>query len=371
MGMKRRSIWGSLAVAATVLTGCVVTVEVWSPIGTDASATGSWTVNGQPASPGVCDAAGINSVAIRFDNGFDPAVIPPQFVFDCADGGFNLPNVLAAGTYSATWIIDTNTTDVTAAAGTFTVNFGDTANFTPIDIVTTPAGFNPKGNDFTMDGAWTINGGPATTATCAAAGISNVQLVIQQAGESYTEPGFIFSCAGGAFDTRTLTPPIRFTYGNYMTFWRALDASGANIGMSSPLPLVVNAPITHSTLATADFVVATPESLTINLTYDTVAGSGVMSDTDCAGAGVSTIFFTLRDVTGGLPGTVVRETTAAGIACTGQLVFDNTVVMGGRTYGLYIEGANAAGLKQWMAGDNTLSVAANTPEFYNIALDKI
>jgi hypothetical protein len=371
MGMMRRSIWGSLAFAATVLTGCVVTVEPWTPIGSDASATGSWTVNGQPASPGVCDAAGVNSVALRFSDGFGASVIPPQFVFDCADGGFNLPNVLAAGTYTATWIIDTNTGAVTSDAGTFTVSFGDTANFSPIDITTTPAGFNPKGSDFTMDGMWTINGGPATTATCAAAGISNVQLVIQQAGETYTEPGFIFSCAGGAFDTRTLTPQIRFTYGNYMTFWRALDATGANIGMSSPLPLVVGAPITHSTLATADFVVATPESLTINLTYDTVSGSGVMADTDCAGAGVSTIFFTLRDVTGGLPGTVVRETTAAGIACTGQLVFDNTVVMGGRTYGLYIEGANAAGLKQWMAGDNTLSVSAGTPEFYNIALDKI
>ena len=244
MGTMRRSIWGSLAIAATVLAGCVVEVDVWTPIGTDASATGSWTVNGQPASPGVCDAAGVNSVALRFSDGFGASVIPPQFVFDCADGGFNLPNVLAAGTYTATWIIDTNTGAVTSDAGTFTVSFGDTANFSPINITTTPAGFNPKGSDFTMDGMWTINGGPATLATCGAAGIDRVQLVIQQAGETYTEPGFIFSCAGGAFDTRTLTPQIRFTYGNYMTFWRALDAAGANIGMSSPLPLVVNAPIT-------------------------------------------------------------------------------------------------------------------------------
>jgi len=360
-----------LALAAMALAGCVVEVSVWTPIGTDASARGTWTVNGATASAGTCDAAGINSVEIQFSNRFDSPVIPPQFVFDCADGGFNLSNVLAAGTYDATYIVRTNTRVITATPSSFTVSFGSEAIFDNYDIIvsTTPV-FNPKGDDFTMDGMWTINGGAATAATCTAAGIDAVQLVIQQAGEIYTEPGFIFPCAGGNFDTRTLAPPIRFTFGSYMTFWRALDASDTNIGMSSPLALIVNAPITHSTLATADFVVAPLESMTINLTYDTVVGP-TMSDTNCAGAGVTAIFYTLTDITGGLPGTVVAETAAAGIACTGQIIFDDTVVMGGRTYSIYIEGANAAGQKNWNAMDATLDVAVGTPEFYNIALTKV
>ena len=371
MTMMHRSLVGALALAAMVLSGCVVEVTstVWTPIGTDASATGSWTLNGAVPTAGACDAAGINSVELEFDNHLDPAVIPRQFVFSCEAGGFNLPNILAAGTYTATWVLSTSTGTVRVAAGDFTVAVGDTANFT-VDFVTSTPVFNPRGSDFTMSGMWTINGGVADATTCAAAGIAGVQLVIQQAGETYTEPGFIFDCAGGGFDTRTLAPPIRFTWGSYMTFWRALAADVTNLGMSSALPLIVDSPTTHATLATADFVVATPESMTINLTYDTVAGPGVMSDTDCAGAGVATIYYTLTDITAG-GSTIVSESPAAGIACTGQIVFDHTIVTGGHTYSIYLEGADAAGVKRWNAMDATLDVAAGTAEFYNIALDKI
>jgi len=375
MTMMRGSLSGSrmtagLALAAMALAGCVVEVSVWTPIGTDASASGSWTLNGAVPTPGACDAAGVNSVEFQFANGLDSPVIPAQFVFSCESGGFDLANVLQAGTYNTQIFIRRNTGTVSGPSGMVTVGFGETAVFPPFDIPGATPVFNPKGDDFTMDGMWTINGGAATAAACTAAGIDAVQLVIQQAGEMYTEPGFIFDCAGGNFDTRTLAPPIRFTFGSYMTFWRALDASDTNIGMSSPLALIVNAPITHSTLATADFVVAPRESMTINLTYDTVVGP-TMSDTDCAGAGVSTIFYTLTDITGGLPGTVVAETPAAGIPCVGQIVFNNPFVMGGRTYSIYIEGANAAGQKNWNAMDATLDVAVGTPEFYNIALTKV
>jgi len=356
-----------LALAAMALAGCVV--SVWTPIGSDASARGTWTLNGAVPTPGACDAAGINAIEIQFDNRLDPAVIPLQFSFDCESGGFNLTNVLAAGTYDTQYLIRTTTGTVNGAAQTVTATFGGTVVFAPFDITSGTPIFNPKGDDFTMDGMWTINGGAATAATCTAAGIDAVQLVIQQAGEMYTEPGFIFDCAGGNFDTRTLAPPIRFTYGSYMTFWRALDASGANIGMSSPLPLIVNAPITHSTLATADFVVAATESMTINLTYDTVVGP-VMSDSTCADAGVTTIFYTLTDITAG-GSEIVSESGTAGITCTGQIIFANDVVTGGHRYSIYLEGANSAGIKNWMAMDATLDVAVGTPEFYNIALTKV
>lgn len=368
--MIRRSLVGALGLAAMVLSGCVVEVTTWTPIGTDASAAGSWTLNGATPTIGACDAAGIDSVEIQFDNRLDSPVIPAQFVFSCESGGFNLSNVLSAGTYDTQYIIRTTTGTILGPSGTFTVNVGDTATFAPFDIVAGTPVFNPIGSDFTMDGHWTINGGVADAASCGAAGIANVQLVIQQAGETYTEPGFIFSCAGGGFDTRTLSPQIAFTWGSYMTFWRALDSTGANLGMSTTLPLVVNSPLTHSTLATADFVVAVPSTLTINLTYDTVAGAGVMSDTDCAGAGVATIFYTLRDITAG-GSSIVYDTGLVGEACASQITFDSSTITGGHTYSIYLEGANAAGTKLWNAMDSTLSVAVDTAEYYNIALDKV
>jgi hypothetical protein len=368
MTMMRRILVGSLALAAVVLGGCVVTVETWVPTGTDASINGTWTLNGVAPTIGACDAAGVNSVEIQFDNRLDSPVIPPEFVFNCESGSFSLSNVLAAGTYDAQYLVRTNTGNIWGPVQPLTVVAGGTVTMNPIDIVTGTPTFNPKGSDFTMSGQWTINGAPASAANCANIGVANVQLVIQQATDIYTEPGFIFSCAGGSFDTRTLSTPISFTYGSYTTFWRALDASGANIGESSSLPLVMSSPMVHATLATADFVMAARSSLTLNLSYDTAVGAGVMAD--CAGAGVATLFYTLRDVTGGGT-TIVAESPAAGIACAAGLLFDDTFVTGGHTYSIYIEGADSAGVKRWNATDASLSVAADTAEFYNVGLDKV
>jgi len=342
-------------------------ISSFTPIGTDASAIGSWTLNGAVPTAAACDAAGVDTVELEFSEGSE-SVTPSQFVFDCADGGFNLPSSLAAGTYGTLFIIRRSTGVIDGPTGTFTAAAGDTVTFPVFDIVA-GSSFNPKGDDFTIDGMWTINSGAATAATCGVAGIDAVQLVIQQAGDVYTEPGFIFDCAGGSFDTRTITPPIRFTYGSYMTFWRALDATGTNIGMSAPLPLIVGSPIGHATLATADFVVVATESMTINLTYDTVIGP-VMSDSDCAGAGVATIFFTLTDITAGASD-VVSESGTAGIACTGQIIFEDDVVTAGHTYSIYLEGANSTGQKNWNAMDATLEVAAGEMALYNIALTKV
>lgn len=342
-------------------------ITSFTPIGNDASAVGSWTLNGVVPTAAACAAAGVNTVELEFSRG-SSSVIPSQFVFNCAAGGFNLPTSLAAGTYGTRFVIRRSTGVIDGPTGTFTAAVGDTVTFPVFDIVAGSA-FNPKGDDFTIDGVWTINSAAATAATCGAAGIDAVQLVIQQAGDTYTEPGFIFNCAGGRFDTRTITPPIRFTYGNYMTFWRALDATGANIGMSAPLPLVVGSPIGHATLATADFVVAATESMIINLTYDTVVGP-VMSDSNCSGAGVARIYFTLTDITAGAS-MVVSESGTAGIACTGQIIFEDDVVTAGHTYSIYLEGANSAGQKNWNAMDATLDVAAGEMALYNIALTKV
>ncbi len=368
MMMMRRSLMVSLALAAMVLSGCVVTVDVWSPIGTDASASSTWTLNGAVPTVGACAAAGISSVEVQFSNRLDSPVIPPEFVFDCADGGFNLSNVLAAGTYDVHYIVRRGAADFVGPTQSLNFVTGSTTAIPSIDITTGTPVFNPKGSDFTMDGMWTINGGAATTATCGAAGIARVQLVIQQAGETYTEDGFIFDCAGGGFDTRTLSPQIAFTWGSYMTFWRALNAAGDNIGMSSAYPLIVNSPITHSTLLTADFVVAPAASLTLNLSYDTVVG-GTMSDTDCAGAGVATIFYTLRDITGGAS-TIVSESGAAGVACGSQIVFDSAIITGGHTYSVYVEGADSGGVKHWSGMDSTLDVGPSEQAIYNLALTK-
>lgn len=361
----------SATVIATVggtVTFPTLDITTWTPIGTDASAVGSWTLDGAIPTVTACDAAGINSVEVQFSSG-GSSLIPAQFVFACEDGGFNLPNILAAGTYDTQFFIRTDTGTVSGPSGSFTVGVGDTATFPPFDITSAPV-FNPIGDDFTMDGMWTINGAAPTTASCAAAGMANVQLVIQNAGETYTEPGFIFSCASGTFDTRLLAPPISFTWGSYMTFWRALRADGTNAGMSTAIPLIVNSPTTHATLATADFVTATPvTSMTINLTYDTVVGP-TMSDADCAGAGVATIFYTLTDITGG-GSTIVSESPTAGIPCENAILFDDTIVTGGHRYSIYLEGANAAGAKNWNAMEATLDVAADTEEVYNIALTKV
>jgi hypothetical protein len=359
------------AAALLFAPACVVEVDVWTPIGSDAGATGRWTIDGAPATAASCAAAGISSIEIAFRDPNDGLfVTPAEFVFDCSAGSFNLPTVLSAGTYQYRWRARRTTGGVEEAMELLTTSapFGGIADFGTFVITTGgPPTFDPRGTDFSLRGRWIVNGGPSTAAACAAIGVDRVQLVVLRGADSWTDPTFTFPCAAGAFDSTAIGGGTRFAYGSYMTVWRALAADGTNVGMSMPAPLVVNAPTTSAELLTANFVLDIKSTdLILNLSYD-LDPSMTMVDGNCAMAGVGRIYFRLTDVTNpASPVDVVDNTTTGGVACTEQLVFSAPQIQADRTYELFIEGETPAGAKQWMAFARDLVA----PDFYNVALTR-
>ncbi|MBW2464625.1 MAG: hypothetical protein JRH11_23460 [Deltaproteobacteria bacterium] len=163
--------------------------------------------------------------------------------------------------------------------------------------------FDPRGNDVSLEGDWTINGGIADATSCSNAGISDVQLVFYDGGIAYEYNDFRFACSAGSFTT---FPDPVLDHGRYQTQWVALSSSGAELGRGPMILLdVADFSVTHAILATADFVVTgTPGfnpigdvgTLGATWTINGIAGDA----TNCASAGIATIqmnFFDVNDTT--------------------------------------------------------------------------
>jgi hypothetical protein len=106
--------------------------------------------------------------------------------------------------------------------------------------------YNPFGSDWAMEGEWTVNGLPPSTATCG--NIDRVQVLLWDAGSSFTYDQLTFPCSQGSFETGQI-----FAYGSYDTQWQALDASGAVIGTGPREELDVFSPTPTAILAPVDF----------------------------------------------------------------------------------------------------------------------
>lgn len=135
--------------------------------------------------------------------------------------------------------------------------------------------------DFAMQGDWTINGGPATTATCGP--ITDVRVILWDAGTFYDYSQLTFPCDGGHFATGRI-----FQWGSYETQWQAIDRtrSGSDasclqpvsqefgvciIGQSNREALVVNAGTVLADLRDIDFLLTAPVLdgvLTVNVFWE-------------------------------------------------------------------------------------------------------
>lgn len=85
---------------ALALAGCIVEVS-FDPVGTAASAEGSWSIGGAQASAASCAALEITHVRVRFYDG-DRTFDHPRLVFPCEAGGFDTrpDRVVASGTWT-------------------------------------------------------------------------------------------------------------------------------------------------------------------------------------------------------------------------------------------------------------------------------
>ncbi len=170
--------------------------------------------------------------------------------------------------------------------------------------------FDPLGNDVSIEGDWTINGGIADATSCANAGIDTVQLRFYDGVSRFDYPQFRFPCSQGSFTT---FPDPVLNNGRYQTQWIALSSADVELGTGPMIVLdVSDYSVTHAILATADFVVTgTPGfnpigsvgTLGATWTINGIAGDA----TNCASAGIATIqlnFFDVND-TGYLNGITV------------------------------------------------------------------
>jgi hypothetical protein len=121
--------FAAVSVLALAASACTEKASYWTPEGDDATAAGSWTVHGAPATADTCAAAGVDEVALVFvHDGVEVDV--GTFTFPCAQGAFDSRPVavLAAGSYDVHWLF----TAVDGGATSFST--------TPSTIVAAPGG---------------------------------------------------------------------------------------------------------------------------------------------------------------------------------------------------------------------------------------
>ena len=356
--MKARSVTLAGAIVALgVASGCVVKVD-FDPVGSDFAINGSWTVNGQPASAATC--GDIETVRLVFFDGGSP------FFYDelsapCEAGGFATAQIWAYGNYQTEWWAERSDGSVIKDVRMpLVVSSPITTANTSWDIPATPGGFDPLGSDDSLSADWTINGVAPDIASCGAAGIANIEITLYAEDDTgYTDGVTVASapCESGKYDSRDPGEPgAIIANGRYLTSIDAVSGTGEVLGsFRFPDPLDTNA-VTHAMLATADF--ATPTTLAINFGWDTDP-TGVMADGTCTDAGVMTYSYMLNVMGGALVG------EEADIACADRLVFED-ITPG--TYSIYIEGADASGVKRWMVTCTDLMVNDGELAEYNCAV---
>lgn len=360
-----RSVAGLLVVGLSVAlgaAGCVVEASH------DYSLTGSWTINGMPATAANCSAAGIAQIRVVVNNSGGATVF--QRTDSCSNMSFDAGFVLDQGNFFSQWFALGPTGAVVGmssmeAFSTTALAPGSNVMLAPHDFVGM-AGFNPLGTDGSLSAEWQIDGATPSTTNCTAAGIANVSIKFYADTDTAYGAGVEVAratCASGKFMSE---PMAILRAGTYLTSIDALDASGAVVGSyRSPSPLVVQAGRNHM-LMVANFVTVVPgESLDIAIRWDTTVGP-TMTDADCATAGVGTMTYNLMGPTG----TVIDS--MADVPCGAGVTFPDSLIAPG-TYSIYIEGAvtGMPTVKNWMATCTGLDVAMNEHAMYSCFVDKV
>ncbi|MCU0677580.1 MAG: hypothetical protein MUE69_32965 [Myxococcota bacterium] len=141
--------------------------------------------------------------------------------------------------------------------------------------------FEPIGGDVSVDGAWTINGGPASTASCNAAGIQTVRLQICEFvdGDCYTASSLQAACSAGGFTTAPF-----LLADTYALRWQAVATNGT---ISNGEWQTVTAPAGSTIETNVNFATALPDEDTLAGTW-TVGGQPANA-TSCAAAGIMNV----------------------------------------------------------------------------------
>lgn len=141
--------------------------------------------------------------------------------------------------------------------------------------------------DATIEGAWTIDGLPASTSTCNAAGIDNVDLVLYGVGSSSEALRLRNTCASGVIDSRLTDTYI--VAGDYEFTFEALQGSTA-VGRSerSAVRLISgdHRRVTANFLSGGGF---DPRGTGASLEASWLVDGGRPSAADCTSLGVSRV----------------------------------------------------------------------------------
>lgn len=138
--------------------------------------------------------------------------------------------------------------------------------------------------DFNIDGAWTVDGQPATQTLCDDAGIDRVKLVATSTIPSgLPVPVLDFSCAAGGFTT--VDYPLE--YGTYNFQWQAYDGA-TQVYIADVPALTVNSPTVRATLATFDIPLPTAQG-DFSLAGSWTIGGDPADIENCTALGIDTI----------------------------------------------------------------------------------
>lgn len=300
--------------------GCVVEVT-FDPFGTDFALSGTWTVNGQPASQAACDAAGIAEVrVVLFDEG--TPFTYSELTFPCAAGSFQTAQIFQYGNYESSWeALDgkgdiLNLTIDREVLRVFSPN--TLAALRPQDFVSTgtPVSALDVGLRFGLPAA------PDTFDVCTSAGVSTIDYSLAPTGGAPVVTMVGDPCGDLSFSD--------LQDGTYDLTVDGRLASGV-IGWSGVCTNLNVVGGVGSGTCNFDYV----QGLTINMTFSAAGGP----DATCQQSGITNVVYQLLDGTG----TVVQGSMASG-PCPADSRLSFTGLTAG-SYSLQVVDAEAGAVK--------------------------
>lgn len=364
------SVVASLALMAT---GCIVDPDAFDPrpsiLNGDAAValSGTWTVNGAPASAESCGEAGITRVRLTiFDPNSNDTYTDGNFEADCTAGTWSFLLALRQEVFRARWEGLNGNGQVVSTGQISDLNgVGQTALVLPAQNFTNnvSAGFDPTTNgDVEIAGMWTLNSVAPTAQACADTTVQSVRVVVKNdAGAEYRGAALTFPCAQGSFNL-----PNGLRMGSYESKWEAVSTTGAVLTSSEYMALRIDGQ-SMATLATPDFIldaVIPDDTLSINVNWESGLGTGVFGGCD---QGVSTWDYVFSGPSG--------EESMNGIACgTG---IDSPALSPG-DYTMSVVGYQADGSRGWegtcvglnvVAGSGTVQVNCDIPAIIGLVVN--
>ncbi len=173
--------------------------------------------------------------------------------------------------------------------------------------------FDPVGTADTVAGSWTVQGQPASVATCSELGIDYVRVRFYRGDHTSDHPALVFPCERGAFDT---SPERVVASGTWTMALVAIDADGNTISLGAQETIETAAVGGHIVLTSVDFDGSarfdpSGTSAAVSASW-TIGGAGTGSATCGAvsGSTVDVILYAASDSARTSPATI-----HSGIAC--------------------------------------------------------